>query len=104
MCVLVNKILYYTGTSAFSLEVHTLAFSRTVANINHDFFLFTLQCAYGDPGLTYTFSGTTVNAQPWPKFLLEVRDKVSDLCGCKFNFVLINRSVLCEKNIIYNYI
>ena len=99
MCELVNKTLHCTGTSAFSLEVHTLAFSRTVANINQ-VFLFTIQCAYGDPGLTYTFSGTTVNAQPWPKFLLEVRDKVSSLCVCKFNFVLINRSVLCGKNIL----
>ena len=49
------------------------------------------QCAYGDPGLNYTFSGVTLPAQPWPKFLSEIGDKISELTGYRFNFVLINR-------------
>ncbi|XP_067934078.1 DNA oxidative demethylase ALKBH2-like [Watersipora subatra] len=49
------------------------------------------QCAYGDPDISYKFSGAMVSSQPWPEFLSIVRDKVSALCGCDFNFVLVNR-------------
>ena len=51
------------------------------------------QTAYGDEGLTYTFSGATVAAQPWSNapFLKNVSDLVSSLTGHKFNFVLVNR-------------
>ncbi|KAJ7387919.1 Alpha-ketoglutarate-dependent dioxygenase alkB 2 [Desmophyllum pertusum] len=52
------------------------------------------QAAYGDMGLTYTFSGTTVVAQPWNNapFLKHIGDLVSCLSGGhKFNFVLVNR-------------
>ena len=52
------------------------------------------QAAYGDPGLTYTFSGATVAAQPWSNapFLKCVADLISSLPGGhQFNFVLVNR-------------
>ena len=51
------------------------------------------QAAYGDRGLTYTFSGVTVSAQPWQNadFLKGISDLVSSLTGHKFNFVLVNR-------------
>lgn len=51
------------------------------------------QTAYGDTGLTYTFSGATVSAQPWnnASFLKNICDLVSSLTGHKFNFVLVNR-------------
>ena len=52
------------------------------------------QAAYGDAGLTYTFSGSTVAAQPWSNapFLKRIADLVSSLTGGhQFNFVLVNR-------------
>ncbi|XP_078363330.1 DNA oxidative demethylase ALKBH2-like [Oculina patagonica] len=52
------------------------------------------QTAYGDMGLTYTFSGATVAAQPWSNapFLKCIGDLISSLSGGhKFNFVLVNR-------------
>lgn len=52
------------------------------------------QAAYGDTGLTYTFSGATVAAQPWDNapFLKSIGDLVSSLSGGhRFNFVLVNR-------------
>ena len=52
------------------------------------------QAAYGDTGLTYTFSGATVAAQPWNNapFLKCIGDLISSLSGGqKFNFVLVNR-------------
>ena len=51
------------------------------------------QTAYGDTGLTYTFSGATVSAQPWNNapFLKNISDMVSSLTGHQFNFVLVNR-------------
>ncbi|KAF6019212.1 ALKBH2 [Bugula neritina] len=49
------------------------------------------QSAYGDPGMVYRFSGVSLRAKPWLPFLIEIRDRVSELCQCQFNFVLINR-------------
>lgn len=51
------------------------------------------QTAYGDAGLNYTFSGTTVPAQPWNNapFLKDISDLISSLTNHKFNFVLVNR-------------
>jgi hypothetical protein len=47
--------------------------------------------AYGDPGLEYKFSGTTVPSAVWPEPLVEVRDKIERILGIKYNFVLVNR-------------
>lgn len=51
------------------------------------------QAAYGDAGLTYTFSGATVFAQPWNNapFLKSVSNLISSLTSHQFNFVLVNR-------------
>lgn len=49
------------------------------------------QVAYGDDGLTYTYSGITVPARPWLPFLAAVRQRIEEKTGFKFNFVLINR-------------
>lgn len=46
--------------------------------------------AYGDPGLKYTFSGTTMEAHPWTPELLAVKEKVEAVANFYFNFVLIN--------------
>ncbi|CAL1531943.1 unnamed protein product [Lymnaea stagnalis] len=49
------------------------------------------QVAYGDEGLTYTFSGKTLPANPWPSFLNKVRRQITQATGFTFNFVLVNR-------------
>lgn len=49
------------------------------------------QTAFGEKGLSYTFSGVTVPAKKWPEILLDLKNIVQNLCKCTFNFVLVNR-------------
>ncbi|XP_045785797.1 DNA oxidative demethylase ALKBH2-like [Maniola jurtina] len=49
------------------------------------------QVAYGDPGITYRYSGTTVPALPWPQPVLSLRDFLFKLKGIKYDFVLVNK-------------
>lgn len=49
------------------------------------------QAAYGDAGLTYSYSGVTRSASPWTPTLEYIRDAVTNTTGHTFNFVLINR-------------
>ncbi|XP_059061745.1 DNA oxidative demethylase ALKBH2-like [Achroia grisella] len=49
------------------------------------------QVAYGDVGITYTYSGVTVPALPWPEPVLALREYILKLKGIRYNFVLVNR-------------
>ncbi|XP_026329076.1 DNA oxidative demethylase ALKBH2-like isoform X2 [Hyposmocoma kahamanoa] len=49
------------------------------------------QVAYGDPGITYTYSGITIPALPWPAPVLALRDFLESLKGIKYDFVLVNK-------------
>lgn len=49
------------------------------------------QVTYGDPELTYTYSGVTFSPKPWIPVLDRIRDRVTLETGHTFNFVLINR-------------
>lgn len=49
------------------------------------------QTTYGDPGLTYTYSGVTFSPKPWLPVLDRIRDRVRLATGHPFNFVLVNR-------------
>ncbi|XP_038619035.1 DNA oxidative demethylase ALKBH2 [Tachyglossus aculeatus] len=49
------------------------------------------QATYGDPGLSYTFSGLTLSPKPWIPVMERIRDRVSQATGHNFNFVLVNR-------------
>ncbi|XP_013182428.1 PREDICTED: alpha-ketoglutarate-dependent dioxygenase alkB homolog 2-like [Papilio xuthus] len=49
------------------------------------------QVAYGDPGITYTYSGITVPALPWPTPVLAIRDLLFKLKGILYDFVLVNK-------------
>jgi len=60
------------------------------------------QMAYGDKGLTYTFSGVTVPAKSWFPLLTDVKKQIEDLIGVTFNFVLINYYHDGSKNIGYH--
>ncbi|KMQ82915.1 alpha-ketoglutarate-dependent dioxygenase alkb-like protein [Lasius niger] len=47
--------------------------------------------AYGDPDLTYTFSGLTVACNIWTPLLLDLKKAVEKVSGTSYNFVIINR-------------
>lgn len=49
------------------------------------------QTAYGDDGLTYSFSGNTLPANPWPPVMRRLCLLMSQLTKVDFNFVLVNR-------------
>lgn len=48
------------------------------------------QTAFGDPGTTYTFSGSTVKAKPWMPVILKIKKDIEEFTGRKFNFCLVN--------------
>lgn len=45
---------------------------------------------HGDPGASYTYSGTLHVPQPWTPELTSIRDLVQQLSGASFNAVLLN--------------
>ncbi|GAB4189453.1 MAG: alpha-ketoglutarate-dependent dioxygenase AlkB [Wenzhouxiangellaceae bacterium] len=45
---------------------------------------------YGEPGITYRYSGLTLTAQPWTATLTTIRQTVEMLSGARFNSVLCN--------------
>ena len=45
---------------------------------------------FGDEGMNYAYSGITVEPRPWTKTLLEIKDRVDNVSGVKFNSVLLN--------------
>jgi alpha-ketoglutarate-dependent dioxygenase alkB family protein 2 len=49
------------------------------------------QVAYGDPGTSYTFSNTKVDAKPWIEILLKIKADIEYMTDLKFNFCLVNK-------------
>lgn len=49
------------------------------------------QTAFGDDGLSYTFSGTTLPALPWSPTVMKLRQCVESVTKHSFNFALVNR-------------
>lgn len=49
------------------------------------------QVSYGDPGMSYAFSGSRLPAKPWTPLLEHLRSLVSGHTGHHYNFVLVNR-------------
>ncbi len=45
---------------------------------------------YGDPDATYTYSGLRNEPAPWTADLLDLRCRVEDAAGARFNGVLLN--------------
>jgi alkylated DNA repair dioxygenase AlkB len=45
---------------------------------------------HGDPGTSYTYSGTPHQPLPWTAPLARIRDRAAELCGARFNAVLLN--------------
>lgn len=49
-----------------------------------------LTALYGDEGVTYSYSGITMEPVPWSKTLLEIKGKVEELAEARFSHVLLN--------------
>jgi len=49
-----------------------------------------LTASYGEPGVTYRYSGTVNIARPWMPLLLEIRRKIEAVQG-EYNYCLLNR-------------
>ena len=49
-----------------------------------------LTASYGDPGVSYSYSGTRNPALPWTPTLLEIKHKVEAVRG-RYNYCLLNR-------------
>ncbi|UJR86359.1 alpha-ketoglutarate-dependent dioxygenase AlkB family protein [Sandaracinus amylolyticus] len=45
---------------------------------------------HGDPGRVYSYSGRTFEPSPWTAPLAEIRDRVEELTGVRFDSVLVN--------------
>src|SRR5690349_959212 len=45
---------------------------------------------YGDPGKSYTYSGTAMTPLPWTNLLLSLRRELEQLTEVRFNSVLLN--------------
>lgn len=50
-----------------------------------------LTCWVGDPGCSYTYSGLTHPIEPWSPLLLQIRQRLEGVAGCRFNCLLLNR-------------
>jgi alkylated DNA repair dioxygenase AlkB len=46
---------------------------------------------YGEEGKSYTYSGITVNPEPWTPTLMEIKKAVEAVSGLEFNSVLLNK-------------
>jgi alkylated DNA repair dioxygenase AlkB len=49
-----------------------------------------LIASYGDPEVTYRYSGSDYAALPWTPTLLEIKQKIEAVLGC-YNYCLLNR-------------
>lgn len=49
-----------------------------------------LMCWYGDPEAAYQYSGVMHKPLPWSTGLLQIRERIEQLCGHHFNSVLAN--------------
>lgn len=49
-----------------------------------------LQAWFGDPGMTYTYSGITLEPQPWSDTLLHIKEQIEDYGDHQFNSLLAN--------------
>jgi len=47
--------------------------------------------AYGDDGMTYSFSGLTVSCHRWSPLVHEIKRHIENVTGARYNFVLVNR-------------
>ena len=61
---------------------------QEVTKFGHSFPRLTMW--YADPGLKYAYSGVVHEAVEWPSYLSEIRTRVQETSGKKFNSLLLN--------------
>ena len=86
--------LRYELSTVFKLESEIEYFTGELAKVKVFGKVYNIprqQSAYGDPGITYRYSGTTVPSKPWCPCLAKLRDLVWQYAGVRYNFVLVNR-------------
>lgn len=49
-----------------------------------------LQAWYGDPGMTYSYSGLKLDPLPWTPALAAIKQRIEDYSDCHFNSLLAN--------------
>ena len=49
-----------------------------------------LESWHGDEGMSYTYSGIKMDAKPWTKNLLKIKESIEPIAKTTFNSVLIN--------------
>lgn len=49
-----------------------------------------LQAWFGDPGMSYTYSGLTLQPEPWNPTLQHIKDQIEDYSDTQFNSLLAN--------------
>ena len=49
-----------------------------------------LQAWFGDPGMHYTYSGLTLEPQPWSPTLTALKQRIETYSDCHFNSLLAN--------------
>lgn len=77
-------------------------YNSTVKIWGKDYKIPRRQYAVGDPGTSYTFSGSTVAARDWTPVLTDVRKELLQKIGYDYNFVLVNTYDNGEKYIGYH--
>ncbi|MBT8145258.1 MAG: alpha-ketoglutarate-dependent dioxygenase AlkB [Gammaproteobacteria bacterium] len=90
----------YEYQQAFSTEESKRYFSSLIENVNWQnasiriagrlIPIPRLQCWVADSGLSYSYSGITMQPQRWSEELLQIRSRVEALADQPFNAVLIN--------------
>ncbi len=88
---------YPAAFSAAEAEAYYDALSTAIAWKQVDIKLYgkviktpRLTAWYGDPGMTYTYSGITLEPAIWTEDLLRIRERVELVAGVSFNSVLLN--------------
>lgn len=79
-----SDTLFAALHAAIPWENHSLRmFGREVAAPR-------MSCWIGDAGASYTYSRRRYEPHPWPLLLAELRTRVEQACGSRFNSVLAN--------------
>jgi alkylated DNA repair dioxygenase AlkB len=72
----------------FALLRQRTPWQQEVSSFGHPFPRLTAY--YADPGVRYSYSGVTHEAQPWPDYLAELRRRVEEVAQAPFNSLLLN--------------
>lgn len=108
VCYVLDCAPKFEADAIFS-EFQCYSFSLITFNVwGHSFTPFRQVCAYGEPGLTHSFTGTSVSAKPCTPTLWKLKAGVEKFTGDCFNYDQLNQqkpakiSQHADKNILVN--